>query len=54
MKDKIKLLKEQIKEKLSLAKQLKTDGNENRAYSLFSEAQKMTSELANMNKYLKL
>lgn len=54
MKDKIKELKDQVKAKESLAKDLKSKGNENRAYSLFSEAQKIKTEISIMSKYEKL
>ena len=54
MKEKISRLKEQISSKEKLCKELKKSGDENRAFQLFSEAQKLKSELILMTKFQKL
>ncbi|WP_439132967.1 hypothetical protein [Polaribacter sp.] len=54
MNEKIKRLKASIKEKESLVSQIKAIGDDNRAFKLFCEVQKLKTELSLANKYLKL
>lgn len=53
MDDKIKSLKAQISEKEGIMKEVAKAGNEDRAFQLFKEAQKLRTELSLMTKFKK-